>query len=145
MPTARLLNGRPLVEFIGGRKRELQRDFGVDLGVRLEALHEWDPKERWIVPSESGTTTIWAPKGTVYNGASIPWLALPIMGAREKYEAASVGHDLLYDRQAPRRAADEAFWIIARSGDEHVGPVRGWLGWAGLRLGGWWAYWRNGD
>lgn len=141
MPTAHLLSERPKVRFRTDGRRELLGDLVVDLGQLVPKLHG----ESWASLSPTETTVLTIPKGFVYDGASIPWWAYPLMGAKERYEVGGVVHDFLYREQAPRRPSDNVFWIIARSGTEHVGPVLGWLGWAGLRVGGWWSYWKHGD
>ena len=138
MTTARLLTERPQVEFDEDGERILSRPLIVDLGVTIQALHEW--RSDVVGTSERWTTTISVPAGFIYNGASIPALAHPIMGDKELYEAASVFHDALYGWQAPRGLADLVFWIVARSGSKQVTPVRAWCGWAALRIGGWVAY-----
>lgn len=50
---------------------------------------------------------------------------------------ACVVHDMLYDQQKGRRYCDLKF----RELNAYFGrPKRGWVRWAGLRIGGWWAY-----
>jgi hypothetical protein len=138
--TARLLSERPLVEFDARGMRVLARDLVVDLGVQIVELHEWDAAGSRIQVGLHATTVIQVPAGLVYDGASIPWWAHRIAGAKERYEVAGVLHDALYRWQAPREPADRVFWIVARSGAESVGPARGWLTWAALRAAGWVAY-----
>jgi len=131
----------------GTKNRRLYSELVGDMGIRLNQLHEWEAETRpgwridWrIRESGTGTTIIRIPAGLIYDGASIPALAQTFMGARELYEVASAFHDPLYQWGAPRGASDEAFWIVARSGAKQVNPTRAWLGWAGVRIGGWVPY-----
>ena len=143
MTTAKLLTERPLVEINEETGlRTLKRELAVDLGVELIELHEWG--QPGVLYSPDRTTILVVEPGLVYDGASIPALVQPIFGEKERFEAASVFHDDLYHRQAPRSSADHVFWIVARSGSKFVTPARGWFGWAGLRVGGGYAYWKDG-
>lgn len=134
---------QPVTRWVDAR-RVLVDDLTVDMGVRLSGLELWAEDrrltDRVCLSTLATTTVIRIPAGFDYDGASIPWWAIPILGPKEEYECAGAIHDALYRWQAPRDLADEAFWIIARSGSKRVTPFRGWLGWAGLRLGGWIAY-----
>ena len=143
MPTAHLLTDRPLVEFDADGLRVLKRELAVDLGVELIELHEWGHAS--VTRSTEGTTRLSVPAGFPYDGASIPALVVLgwVMGPRELYECAGAFHDALYRWQAPRDIADLVFWILARSGSKQVTPTRAWFGWAGIRVGGWYAYWRR--
>lgn len=135
MTTATLLSGRPLVEIGADGLRVLARDLVVDLGQHVLELGEVDGVEHSI-----RSTVVTVPAGFVYDGASLPWWSRPVLGPDERWECAGLCHDWCYRRQAQRAASDFVFWLIARSGSRHTGPVRGALGWAGLRVGGWWAY-----
>lgn len=140
MPTARLLTDRPLVRFDIEGRRVLAEPCVVDLGVHIPELHAWDGARAVISPD--GTTILTVPAGFVYDGASLPSLALVswMMGPKELWETAGLFHDALFRWQSGRAVADRVFWIIARSGSKQVGPVRGFIGWAGLRIGGGFAY-----
>lgn len=142
MPTAKLLTDRPLVRFNEDGLRVLWEPCAVDLGVYIAELHAVEMVR--AETSAEGTTILRVPVGFVYDGASIPKLSQYLVGDKETWELAGLFHDALYRWQAPRGAADRVFWIIARSGSKRVGPVRGWLGYAGLRLFGGLAYRRNG-
>lgn len=85
-------------------------------------------------------TMITIPKGFDTDYSSIPWFALSIMGPWQDHDIAGVVHDYLYKKQAPRKVADQIWRITASSGKRHVGPIRGFLGYLGLRVGGWKAY-----
>lgn len=148
-PIARLLNGRPLAEDDWDGLRVLERRLVGDLGVKLQALHDWIATRPdlagMVTLSEAGTTVLALEPGRRSDGSSEPWFVHPIMGDPKKRAAAAWFHDGLYAEGAPRAESDLAYWIIAGSGpEEHrVGPVRCWLGWVGVRAGGWWAYWKH--
>jgi len=149
-PDARLLSELSVTFPLGlGGNRKLTGDLLIDLGYLDPRLHRWDQHRPEGAPggvyvSDRTTTVLRVPAGTIYDGASIPYVAQYIAGPKELYERASAGHDFLYQEQAPRGASDLAFWAVARSGQKQVTEKRGWLAWAGVRLGGWWAYWKNG-
>ncbi len=151
MTNARLISKRPLVRFDDEGRRVLQEDLIVDLGQHVKDLVTWDadhqskeggPRRVW--QSKKETTVIRVPAGLVYDGASLPSgvLIRLLLGPKERYEVAAVLHDALYLWGAPRGASDQAFWIVSRSGKRRVNRARGWLAWAGLRVGGWRA-WRG--
>ena len=153
MTTARLISKRPLVRFDDEGRRVLQEELIVDLGQRVKDLITWDvahwSKEsgqvkRRVTTSRQETTVVTVPAGLVYDGASLPSgvLVRLLIGPKERYEVAAVLHDALYQWGAPRGASDRAFWIVSRSGERRVNRARGWLAWAGLRVGGWRA-WRG--
>lgn len=140
MPSARVLSPHT-TDWVDGR-RVLREPLHVDLGRRVLGLEQWAVDRRLVshVHYHVFSTAIVVPAGFDYDGASIPWWAHPIMGAKENFEVAGCLHDALYRWQAPRDLADLVFWLVARSGGKQVGPVRAWLGWAALRLGGEYAY-----
>lgn len=149
MTTARCLSPlpQPRVAFDDGQ-RVLLEECVVDLGMPFPELAEWALERQlaggpdWRVShSHAYTTVLRVPPGFRYDGASIPGVAQSmLMGAKENYEIAGLFHDWAYREQMPRALADQVFHIIARSGSRQVGPIRGWLGWAALRVGGWKAY-----
>ena len=152
MTTAILLSKRPLVRFDDEGRRVLREDLKIDLGQRVAALHIWDSLRqtreggpRRVTQSRRGNTIITVRAGLVYDGASLPagLLVRLLAGPKERYEVAAAFHDALYLWGAPRDGSDLAFWIISRSGPKQVNRARGWAAWAGLRLGGWWAYWQH--
>ena len=74
---------------------------------------------------------------------STPLWSQPILlGPKSRYRVAGAVYDPAYFVGVPRRLADRIWRHVARSG-EGVGLVRGFLGWVGLRLGGWVAYRRH--
>ena len=79
---------------------------------------------------------ICVPRGTVWNGASIPRFFWRVIGSPfcGRHRRPSVIHDCLWER-ARRGActfseANWAFWDGLRS--EGVGPVKAWLMWAAV-------------
>lgn len=151
MSTATLVSGYPQVEDLPWSvKVRLREDLRIDLGVRVDPLHEWAATRlarewaRVVERSRADTTLVTVPAGTVSDGSSIPLLAQIVMGDRARWKLAGYVHDLLYQLKAPRRPADEVWRIVAESGSadgqRHVRPVRAYLGWLGLRAGGWIVY-----
>jgi hypothetical protein len=148
-----LVTGRPKVEFDENGMHVLVEDFIIDLGVMLPELEAWAIRrelmadENWLVrSSDTDTTQLRVPKGFVYDGASLPTLALVkwIAGNKEKYALAGLLHDMLYRYQAPKAISDYVFWLVAKTGYQKVGPTRAWLTWATLRVFGGRAYRKNG-
>lgn len=80
---------------------------------------------------------ITVPKGFATDYSSIPqmfsWLV-----RFDRVDMAGVVHDWLYQSGGvTRKYADKVWRRIAQVGDHHANPVQAWLGWAGVRLGGW--------
>jgi hypothetical protein len=137
MTTARLISPQPLEQRRKDGRRILQAPVVVDLGVTMPGLWGCDG----VSVSEVGLrTVVTVPKGFDTDWSSIPIPALLIMGDSTRYDIAGIVHDWLYRVGAPRRESDRAWRLIARSGAQHVSAVRGFLGWAGLRIGGWVSY-----
>lgn len=83
--------------------------------------------------------------GLASDGASVPRLVWFVLGPPigDRVTPAALIHDGLYAAQPLTRSeADEVFYRAMRS--LGVGPVRAWLYWAGVRIGGWWS-WRGRD
>ena len=136
MSTARLLSGQPATRRTPEGRRVLLEPLVVDLGVLEFSLHEFPS----VAMSEMGATVITVPAGFDTDFSSIPVALAWVLGDWRKYDLAGVVHDWLYRIGADRLVADRVWRRVARSGDFAVGPVRGFLGWAGLRVGGWVAY-----
>ena len=122
-----------------GGRRVLLGSLTVDLGVQIPGVDHFPGIASWEM-GESWHTVVTVPMGFDTDFSSIPSLLMPVLGDYRKFDVAGVIHDFAYRVGVPRRKADRMWRIIARSGDEQVGKVRGFLGWAGLRVGGWWAY-----
>jgi hypothetical protein len=148
---ARLLSGPVQVEIVDGC-RILSRDLVIDLETQFQDLELWaafthhDDGPNWtVLRSGKNTTVVRVKAGFRYDGASIPgWAQSLVMGPKENYEIAGCVHDMLYRLQAPRGVSDSIFHWIARSGTQRVSALRGFFGWATLRLAGWAAYRANG-
>lgn len=96
----------------------------------------------YAIGSENSGKTVDVPRGFSTDFASVPfflWFILPKWG---KYGNAAVIHDFLYyDQSISRHAADDIFAEAMT-----VLEVPFWkkfLLYAGVRLGGWWAWWLN--
>ena len=136
MTTARIISGPLQDERRDDGRRVLLRSLAISLGVYMPELDRVPGVE--LVMWRDTIVTV--PAGFDTDYSSIPRLALVIMGDWTRHDLAGVAHDWLYRTQAQRAAADRVWWIVARSGERHVDPVQGFLGWLGLRAGGWVAY-----
>jgi len=125
-------------------RRLLLRDLIVGLGYvdpELVPFHDSKSGAAGLGPRNSQYgTIIRVPTGFDTDYSSVPVLGRLVMGRWDRHDIAGVVHDWLYRVGAPRSSADTAWRTIATSGTRRVGPVRGFLGWAGLRLGGWVSY-----
>lgn len=135
MSTATIVGGQPRIKILPDGRRELLQLLAVNLGQHLPKLDELPGV--WLL---RGDTVVTVPIGFVTDLSSIPWWARMFMGRFDRHDIGGIVHDWLYHLRAPRRAADKAWRIIARSGRHSVNAVQGLLGWIGLRLGGWRAY-----
>ena len=134
--SARLLSGPLQTERLPDGRRVLLRDLVTDLGERLEVAEAFDGFDVYAPDATKAT----APKGFDTDYSSIPRLARAFMGRWDKHDLAGVFHDLAYRRGVPRGTADRIWRLVARSGDRRINAVQGFMGWAGLRVGGWFAY-----
>jgi hypothetical protein len=79
---------------------------------------------------------IHVPRGTVWNGASIPRFFWRVVGSPfvGRHRRPSVIHDCLWERAKKGRClfsfANWVFWDALRS--EGVGPIKAWLMWAAV-------------
>jgi hypothetical protein len=113
--------------------------FDDDVGIPLGTADGFDV--------EDGRTKITVPACFVTDFSSIPAPAR-MLYRFSSVDLAGVCHDWAYRMGVNRRLADQCWMIVARSGetrDARIGPVRGWLGYAALRLFGHWAYNGNRD
>jgi len=117
-------------------RRILLRNLIVSLGIVFPELKNFHAS----LSVAADTIIVIIPKGFDHDWSSIPTLLKPVMGDDRLYDIAGIVHDWLYRIGVQRRIADQIWRHVARSGERHVGPIRGWLGFAGLRLGGWVAY-----
>ncbi|MGH0031508.1 MAG: DUF1353 domain-containing protein [Myxococcota bacterium] len=149
MSTARVVKGRPLrmEDAENGYDRLLARVV-IDLGELLPIDHSRYDGFSVERIGRRRVTHVTVDPGFETDWSSIPALVQSrlLLGPKRRYRFAGLGHDKAYRVGIPRGPADRVWWIIAKSGpteSEQVGPVRSWLGWAGIRLGGWWAYMRR--
>jgi hypothetical protein len=117
---ASLLSGPLWTERLPDGRRELLRDLVVEING-----------EKIVIPA-----------GTITDYSSIPQVVAWLV-RWSRVDVAGVVHDYLYQTGSRPRAEADAIWrTVARSGECRANRVQGWLGWAGLRVGGWWA-WRK--
>jgi hypothetical protein len=81
------------------------------------------------------------PKGRDTDYSSIPWFARALV-RWSRVDVAGVVHDHLYLTSKLRKSQADRVWrLVAMSGDHHANPLQAWLGYIGLLLGGWPAWW----
>lgn len=93
--------------------------------------------EPLIVRAAGRTITI--PAGFETDYSSIP-LGFRNLIHWSRVDIAGVAHDYLYSIGADRKQADTVWACVAQQGTHHANFVQAALGYAGLRVGGWWAY-----
>ena len=77
------------------------------------------------------------PSGTVTDYSSIPQPFAWLM-RWSRVDIAGVVHDYLYQTGLlSRKEADHIWRQVARAGQTRANAVQAWLGYAGLRIGGW--------
>ncbi len=116
-------------------RRKLLRPLTVNLGYLIDVDHRLYPGVRRL----KGCTVITVPEDSETDFSSVPRFARFFM-RWDRVDIAGVLHDHLYGIQFPRRQADIAWRTVARAGQQHLGPVAAYLGFAGLRVGGWAAW-----
>ena len=80
------------------------------------------------------------PAGTETDFSTIPWFGRMLVHW-SKVDIAGVVHDWLYQTgDTSRRRADVVWRRVALAGDHHANAFQAWAGWAGLRIGGWYAW-----
>jgi hypothetical protein len=145
--TVRIVEGRIRVDDLPSGRWRLVEPVTLDLGTNEPELVAWatphpdQPLQIWESgPPSMPTTRIRVPAGLATDFSSIPVVGQLVMGPKDRYRLAGLCHDALFRWQAPRAPSDRVWWLIATAGERRVGPVRGWLGWAALRLFGGRAY-----
>ena len=134
MPIAKVVSEELQTKRTKNGRRILLKALSVDIGELIVELAKWARKSR------KKTTIISVPAGFDTDFSSIPTFARSFMGRWDRHDIAGVVHDWLYREGAPRRESDRVWRIIATSGTRRVGPIRGFLGWSGLRIGAWVSY-----
>ena len=87
-------------------------------------------------------TEITVPSGFETDFSSIPGFARSFIDWT-RVDIAGVVHDYLYwcpQEEISRKRADGIWRELAGAGEHHANGIQRCLGWAGLRLAGWWAY-----
>ena len=80
------------------------------------------------------------PKGFITDYSSIPTIFSWLVNW-SKVDIAGVLHDYLYTVQRlPRKKSDDIWQKVAKAGNHSANLVQSWIGWAGLRIGGWVAW-----
>lgn len=142
MTWARVISEPIQSEDLGDDRYRMLRALVVDLGLNFVAGYSGF-RHSEVKVGRPLSTIATVPKGFETDFSSIPLWSQPILlGPKSRYRVAGAVHDLAYLVGVPRRLADRIWRHVARSG-EGVGPVRGFLGWLGLRLGGWVAWRRH--
>ena len=111
--------------------------------LRTERLPNGNRVLIWnlVVELDDGTT-ITVPDGFETDFSSIPCFARSFIDW-SRVDIAGVVHDFLYwcpQGGTSRKRADAIWREIAGAGYHHANAVQQWLGWTGLRMGGWWAH-----
>ena len=94
-----------------------------------------------LVELDDGTT-IAVVNGFETDFSSIPRFARSFIDW-SRVDIAGVVHDFLYwcpQKGISREQADTVWREMAGAGAHHANWFQRWLGWIGLRLGGWWAH-----
>ena len=84
------------------------------------------------------------PKGFRWDGASIPVIFISILMLKPfdpRIREASLLHDYMYVYGLGRGLADKYFRQLTQ--ENGLDPVRAWVMWAALRIGGWLPYRRS--
>ena len=82
------------------------------------------------------------PAGTVTDYSSVPF-GMRNLVRWDRIDIAGVVHDYLYQTgMRSRRKADAVWRKVAMGGSNGANPFQAWVGWLGLRIGGWVA-WRK--
>lgn len=94
-----------------------------------------------------GEEHITVPEGTETDFSTIPWFGRIIV-RWSKVDIAGVVHDWLYQTGTTDRGRADAIWrLVAMAGKHHANAFQAWIGWLGLRIGGWyvWDRYRRGE
>ena len=97
---------------------------------------------RNLVVESGNDTEITVPCGFETDFSSIPRCARSFIHWA-RVDIAGVVHDFLYwcpQADISRNRADDIWREVAGAGEHCANGIQRWLGWAGLRLFGWWAY-----
>ncbi len=116
-------------------------DAAVSFQGELVVRRMADGRRKLVEPLvwDDGVLQIEVPAGFETDFSSVPRVARLFMPRFSKLDLAGVIHDRLYEQGYPRVMADQIWRYIAAQ-TEGGNAVQRWLGWSGLRAGGWVAY-----
>ena len=116
--SARCISKALQTERLANGRRRLLRDLVVEVDG-----------EQYTVPVDTDT-----------DFSTIPWFGRALVHW-SKVDVAGVVHDWLYQTGYTSRAHADAVWrTVALAGDHHANAFQAWTAWAGLRVGGWYAW-----
>lgn len=102
---------------------------------------QWELQRPFRYWSQRLKTWIEVPPGFVTDLASVPWFGRFYVSVDGDHTKAAIVHDFLYTRASavafpnlPRREADQVFREALRL--RGVGPVKTWIMYAAVRIGG---------
>lgn len=110
----------------------------------LQVERRADGRRTLIAPLlwDDGVLRIEVPRGFDTDFSSVPRLLSPLMPRWDRLDRAGVLHDYLYRQQYPRQLSDSVWWLVAKL--DTGSKASAWVGYFGLRLGGWRAYRQRG-
>lgn len=116
-------------------------------GTALSPLRvQYRGDDKWMLLDElrfyHGDGKIKVPAGFVSDLDSIPRIPYLHSFLKGRAVRSAVIHDWLYRRQVGRKRADRVMRDAMRV--EGVAPIYRWLIYAGMRVFGWYGYWRAG-
>jgi len=96
--------------------------------------------QRPVIYDDEKCGRIEAPAGFVFNLSSY-WLSRPLFDRLGKCQRAAAIHDYLYGEKPEGISRADADRIYRQAlAEDGVGRAGRWARWAGLRLGGWYAW-----
>lgn len=119
------------------------------LDLRLRSIKRWETLAPLFYTSKVAMQTFMVPAEFITDLASVPRLPFAYLVAGSRVPAPAVVHDWLYQHpEWDDRVLADAVFLEAMAVDqpelgfEAEGGIIRRLIWAGVRVGGWWA-WRN--
>lgn len=101
--------------------------------------------ETWRCPL-GHSRTLEIGEGFVFDGASLPRIFWTLIG-RSPYDPATLApallHDALYAAQLLSRSEADSLFRHAMWVNGHDSRRVAWAYWVGVRVGGWWPWWRR--
>lgn len=99
----------------------------------------WELLAPLVYDSEIAGRIFAVPAGFLSDFASVPRLPLAFLLTADSCHEAAVIHDFIYSQQQVSRSVADAVFREAAGVSGEPG-WKGWLMWAGVRLGGWVAW-----